>query len=84
VTAALYRDAQIVLARELHRRDDVGRAGAAGDQRRPVVNQCIPDGARLIVTLIAGEQQRTAQPGAKGIESVRPDRRVIAGGRNYS
>ena len=29
VTTALYRDEQIVVTRELHRRDDVGRAGAA-------------------------------------------------------
>ena len=50
---APYRDEQVVLACELHRGDDIGRAGAAGDQRRPVVDQRVPDGAGLVVAGIA-------------------------------
>ena len=40
---------QIVLAPEIHRRDDVGDVGAARDQRRPLVDHAVVERARLIV-----------------------------------
>ena len=55
VTAAPDRDEQVVLACKLHRRDNIGGAGATGDQRRPMVDHGVKDLARIVVARITGE-----------------------------
>jgi hypothetical protein len=53
VPAAANRDRQVVAARKADRRDHVGRACAAYDQRRPpVIVRAVPDLARICVSLV--------------------------------
>ena len=54
VAAAADRHQQLVLAAEVHRRDDVGDVGAAGDQARPPVDHPVVDLAGLVVLGVAG------------------------------
>jgi hypothetical protein len=49
VAAAAHPDLQLVGAGEADRGGDVGRAGAAGDQRRPPVDHRVPDLPGLVV-----------------------------------
>ena len=54
VAAAAHGDREVVAAREPDRRDHVGRAAAADDQRRPpLVVHPVPDPARLGVAVVA-------------------------------
>ena len=53
VPAALDREHEPLLAREVDRVHDVGRAAALHDQRRAPVDQAVPDRARLVVAGIA-------------------------------
>jgi hypothetical protein len=59
VAAALDRDEQVLLAREVDGVDDIGRAAALHDQRRSTVDQPVPDRARVVVAWIAGSQDRS-------------------------
>jgi hypothetical protein len=59
VAAALDRDEQVLLAREVDGVDDIGCAAALHDQRRSTVDQTVPDRARLVVARIAGSQNRS-------------------------
>jgi hypothetical protein len=52
-----------VIASKRDRRDDIGHSGAAGDERRPLVNHPIPDLARRIIPVIAGEEYCTPHAG---------------------
>ena len=55
---------QTLLAREVDRVDDVGRARALHDQRRAPVDQPVPDGARLVVVRVAGPEHGAADTDA--------------------
>ena len=51
-------------------------AGAPGDQRRPAVDRAVPDPPGLVVTLLAGPQQRAAEaPAQPATRWTRVDRR---------
>jgi hypothetical protein len=51
-----------VLAGKRDRSDDIGHAGAAGDERGPLVDHAIPDLARFIIPVIAGKEQSPQLP----------------------
>jgi hypothetical protein len=61
VAAPTHRQRQVVVAREVHGRDDVGGAGTAGDQGRRAVDQAIPDSARRVEAVLAGPEHRSPQ-----------------------
>jgi hypothetical protein len=61
VAATPHGDKQIVFTREGHGSGDIGAPGAAGDQRRPVVDHAVPDSSGLVVAVIAGEEQFSTQ-----------------------
>jgi hypothetical protein len=67
VAAAAYSQLQVVLTAEAHRGGDVGRAGAAGDDRRPPVDHRVPHLPGLVIGVLAGQQdppfEGAAQPG---------------------
>jgi hypothetical protein len=72
-----------VSAGEAHRRDDVGDARAAGDERRMPVDHAVPDLAGLVITAVAGVQQRAAQTGRKVVHGgVLEDRTGAVDGGN--
>jgi hypothetical protein len=52
--AAAHRDAQPMIARKIHRPDDIGSAGTAGDQCRAPVEHAVPQLARGVVGVVAG------------------------------
>ena len=54
-------DEQVLAAREVHRAHDVGDAGAANDQRRPLVVRAVPDRARLVIAVVLGPDELSAQ-----------------------
>ena len=58
VAAALDRQQQALLAREVDRVDDVRGSSALHDQRRPAIDQPVPDRARIVIARIAGCQAR--------------------------
>jgi hypothetical protein len=58
MTAASDRDEQVPLAGEAYGRRHVVGAGAPGDDGRLVINDAVPDPARLDVTLFAGREER--------------------------
>ena len=60
VAAALHRDQQVVRAREGDGCLDVGRAARLRDEGRVLVERRIQDQARLVVAVVAGEQQLAA------------------------
>ncbi len=61
VAAALDRDQQLALAREVDRALDVRGAGRLHDERRVPVELRVQDAPRRVVARIAREQQRPAQ-----------------------
>jgi hypothetical protein len=54
VTAAPHGDEQVVGSRKVHRADDVGGPGTAGDQGRFAVDGAVPDASRDVVAGVAG------------------------------
>ena len=54
-----------MIAGKAHRRHHVGGPGAAGDQPRAPVDHAVPDFAGIVITAVAGAQQRAAQIGGK-------------------
>ena len=56
MTAAAHRDFQIPLDGEAHRGRHVGWACAAGDDRRPAVDDRVPDPPRLVVAVVIRQQ----------------------------
>jgi hypothetical protein len=54
VASAPYRDLQVVVAGETHRRDYVGRPDASGDQARAPVDGTVPDCTRPVVVGVVG------------------------------
>ena len=60
VAPAPYGDLQVVVAREAHRRDHIGHAGAAGDAGRMAVDRAIPDPAGSVVAGAGRQQQPSA------------------------
>jgi hypothetical protein len=64
VAPAAHGEQQPVLAREAHRRDDVGHVGTAGDQARTLGDHRVEDRARSVVRGIAGLDEGAAQLGA--------------------
>ena len=71
VPAAADGDRQIALAGEPQRLLDVVGARAARDQRRPAVDRAVPDPPGLVVALLAGSQERAAEPPRRAAASVR-------------
>ena len=63
VAAAADGQQQAVVAGEADRRRDVVGVGAAGDQRRPLVDHGVVDRARLVVVGVAGPDQPAPEPG---------------------
>ena len=70
VAAAADGDGQAVLAPEVHRRDDVGDVGAAGDQPRPEVDHAVVERARRVEAGIAGGEHVAAQGRPEGRRKV--------------
>ena len=60
--------------------DDVGCAGALHDQRRPAIDQPVPDRPCIVVTGIAGLQDGPANTHREGLNGLRVERR-LGGGR---
>ena len=52
---------EVLAAREVDRPHDVGDAGALDDQRRPLVVRAVPDRPRLVVALVLGPDELSAQ-----------------------
>src|SRR5579859_847527 len=61
VGTAANRDQQILVASEVHARQNILRGLTAGDQRRSAVNHPIPDLAGVVVGLVAGNDDRASQ-----------------------
>ena len=80
MAAAAHRDMQSVIPREIHRRDDVRRSAAAGDQRRLSVEHAVPQLACRVVGVIAGAQQWPAQARLKLLDRL--VRNAVAGRTN--
>jgi hypothetical protein len=78
VATAAHRDEQIVAAGELDGGDDIGHAGTAGDETRPSVDHAIPDLAGLLVAVLTGVQQVTAQAGPEGFHNALAEDRFRA------
>ena len=62
VPAAAHGHAETVLACERERLDDVADLGDPGDERRPPVDQPVPDLPSLVVARIARPHELTAEP----------------------
>ena len=60
VAAALDREQQVLLTREVDPVDDVGGSRALQDQRRPAVDQPVPDRAGVVVPFVARAHDRAA------------------------
>ena len=63
VPAPASRDLEPVGTGEAHRVRDVGRVGAPGDQRRPLVDETVVDGPRLVVAGIIGPERPLPRTG---------------------
>ncbi len=81
MTAAAHRDEEVLLAREAHRRDDVGHAARPHDERRVTIDHPVPDDARSVVPGIAGENdlavEGLAERGERGRVDGTADRRSL-------
>ena len=75
VAAALDRQGELVLAGEVDRVDDVRRARALDDHRRPSVDQPVPDRPRLVVAVLSGPQNPSADPRDEGVDRFRVEAR---------
>ena len=75
VAAALHREQQTLLAREVDRVDDVRRPGALHDQRRSAIDQPVPDRARVVIARIAGCQDDSANTFNERMPRFRVERR---------
>ena len=71
VSAAAYRQQQLVRSGELHRFHDVGRAAATRDQRGVAIEGAVPGAPRRVVTR-AGAQEQIAAKACGKILHVRP------------
>jgi hypothetical protein len=65
MTAAANGNQQLVLAREVDSGHDVSHAGAAGDQRRPLVDHPVPDPTGRLVLVVAGADQLAPESGGE-------------------
>ncbi|MET9803651.1 hypothetical protein [Streptomyces sp. NPDC006368] len=81
VPASSHRHQQVVLTGEGDGLQDVGRSGAAGDQRGPVVDLAVPDRTRLLVRMISRAEQPAAQPHTQALDSRFVHARLVAGSR---
>ena len=61
VAAAAHRDEKLVRAGKAHRLDHVRDAGAARDQRRVPVDRGVPHPPTLVVAVVAGPNELTAE-----------------------
>jgi len=75
VTAAFYRNDQVVFTGKAHRGSNVGGAKALRDQCRSAVDHAVKKLARLVITVIAALQQPPAQTVGKALY-----RRLFEGG----
>jgi hypothetical protein len=82
MAAAPYRHKKILITGECHGRAHIGHAGAAGDERGPFVDHAIPDLARLLISVIGGEEQLALQAGPQLPHRSFPEHGVSAGGRD--
>ena len=62
VTARLDREEQVLLAGEVNRVDDIRRSSALHDQRRPTVDESIPDRASVVIGFILRAQDGSPDP----------------------
>jgi hypothetical protein len=60
VSTAPDRKEKVVLAREVHRVDDVCGTAALRDDRRPAVDQAVPDQPRVLVTGVVRSENGSA------------------------
>jgi hypothetical protein len=74
VAAALDREAQVVLACDVHARHHVGNPGTPEDGHRIAVDHRVPDGPGVVVAGVAGVQQVTT-----GAVTERLDRGACSG-----
>jgi hypothetical protein len=58
-------DEQLLGAAEPHRRQDIGDAGAAGDQGRPPVDHPVEDGPGLVIAGIPRLHERPVEIGGE-------------------
>jgi hypothetical protein len=73
---------KIVIAGKRNRGDDIGHPGAAGDERGPLVDHAIPDLARLLISVIVGEEQLATQVSLQLLHRSFPEDDVSSGGRD--
>lgn len=66
VPASTDGHAQLVVAAEIHRGDDIGHVHTASDQTRSTVDHGVVDFASLVVARIARFDESSAQTGLKG------------------
>ncbi len=76
VPAALDREHEALLAREVDRVHDVGGAAALHDQRGAPVDQGVPDRARLVVAGVARREHRPPHLRCKPCHRLRVELRV--------
>src|SRR5579864_4999507 len=66
MTAAAHPDLKIPIASEAHRRRDIGRTHAAGDDRRSPVDHRVPDLPCLVVAILIRQQDLSRESAAVG------------------
>jgi hypothetical protein len=74
VAAALDREQEMVLGGEADGLGDVGGRGTADDGTGPLVDHRVPDGARVVVAGIAGQQHVPVDAVAQGVHGTVADR----------
>ena len=71
VPAAAHGKIEPVLAREVHRSDDVSDLLGLHDRQRPPVEHAVVNRARLVVALVARPHDAATNPGRKAVDRLR-------------
>ena len=84
VAAALDREQQVCSRAKLTASTTSAAPGALHDQRRPAVDQPVPDRPRIVVTLIARTHDRSPQTIHKALSRLRAKRHLRACARKFA
>ena len=79
VATGPHRSEQLVLTPKIHRLLDVGRARAARDQRRLLVEGRVPEAARAVIVGVVRQQYVAAQAGRECLDRRARQRDIAAG-----
>jgi len=83
VPASSHCDIEVVDAREVERRRDIGSTGAARDHCRPAIDRSVERTPRLVVLVVGSREDITRERSSKLAKRlVRRRRRVIVPGRS--